>query len=105
MASAISTATDRSLPYWLALLSGFMLAEYRIVEVLGQRGDPRVFQVQRFALMLGPTHVSLNTIIPNFSPPITGSNGKIMLIRRFLGVFFSISFATDEQVPVQDGGA
>jgi hypothetical protein len=43
-----------------------MLAEYRIVEVLGQGGDPRVFQIQRIALMLGPALVSLNTIIPNF---------------------------------------
>jgi hypothetical protein len=40
-----------------------------------------------------------------FPPPITGLNGKIMLIRRFLGVLFTVSFATHEQVPVQDGGA
>jgi serine/threonine protein kinase len=38
MPSAISTANDRSLAYRLALPAGFMLGEYRIVEVLGQGG-------------------------------------------------------------------
>jgi hypothetical protein len=82
-----------------------MHAEYRTVEVLGQGGDPRVFQIQPIALMLGSAHVSINTIITKFFGTIARSNGKIMLIRRFLGVLFPISFATDEQVPVQDGGA
>jgi serine/threonine protein kinase len=38
MVSAISTATDRTTSYRLALPAGFTLAEYRVVEVLGQGG-------------------------------------------------------------------
>jgi len=62
-------------------------------------------QIHRIVLRLGSAPVSINTIIPSFfatNHPLKRQNHAY---QTFLGVLFPISFATHEQVPVQDGGA
>jgi hypothetical protein len=71
----------------------------------GSVADPRDFRIQRIALMLGRTHVSLIPINPNFFATNHRHKRQNPAYQTLLRVLFPEAFAIHEQVPVQDGGA